>query len=85
MAGLVTPDQAQRALSVLPRLDLELRDALPRLPRVWELRHNLTPYDAAYVALAEATGSVLLTSDRRLAAAPGLRCAIEVWAVPPDL
>jgi predicted nucleic acid-binding protein len=53
----------------------------PRLlPRVWELRDNLTPYEAAYVALAEALGATLLTADGRLATAPGLRCAVEVLA-----
>jgi len=46
------------------------------LDRVWELRANLTTYDAAYVAAAEALGVALLTGDQRLAAAPGRRCAI---------
>jgi predicted nucleic acid-binding protein len=46
--------------------------------RVWELRHNLTAYDAAYVALAESLDTVLLTSDGRLARAPTLGCAIEL-------
>jgi predicted nucleic acid-binding protein len=48
------------------------------LPRMWELRDNLTPYDAAYVALAELTGAVLVTGDERIAAAPGARCDIQV-------
>lgn len=46
--------------------------------RVWELRSNLTPYDASYVALAESLGTVLLTTDERIAGAPGLRCEVEV-------
>ena len=50
----------------------------PLLPRIWALRHNLTPYDAAYVALAEALGAPLLTADRRLAGAPGIECEIEL-------
>jgi predicted nucleic acid-binding protein len=50
----------------------------PLLPRMWELRDNLTPYDAAYVALAELTGSVLLTGDERITASPGARCDIQV-------
>jgi predicted nucleic acid-binding protein len=50
----------------------------PLLPRMWELRDNLTPYDAAYVALAELTGTVLVTGDERIKAAPGARCAIQV-------
>jgi predicted nucleic acid-binding protein len=50
----------------------------PLLPRMWELRDNLTPYDAAYVALAELTGGVLITGDERITASPGARCDIQV-------
>jgi predicted nucleic acid-binding protein len=50
----------------------------PLLPRMWELRENLTPYDAAYVALAEVTGSVLVTGDERITASPVARCVIQV-------
>jgi predicted nucleic acid-binding protein len=50
-------------------------------PRVWELRGNLSSYDAGYVALAEYTAATLVTLDRRLARAPGLRCTV---AAPPD-
>lgn len=50
----------------------------PLLPRMWELRENLTPYDAAYVALAELTGAVLVTGDERITASPGTRCDIQV-------
>jgi predicted nucleic acid-binding protein len=48
------------------------------LPRVWELRNNLTAYDAVYVALAEALEAPLLTRDRRLAAAAGHRATIAL-------
>jgi len=48
------------------------------LPRVWELRENLTAYDAVYVALAEILDSSLLTRDRRLAAAAGHQARIEL-------
>ena len=48
------------------------------LPRIWDLRSNLTAYDAAYVALAEALDAPLLTRDRRLAAAAGHRAQIEL-------
>ena len=48
------------------------------LPRVWELRTNLTAYDAVYVALAEALGAPLLTRDRRLAGAVGHRATVEL-------
>lgn len=50
----------------------------PLLRRCWELRSNLTVYDAVYVALAEALDVTLLTADKRLANAPGTRCTVEV-------
>ena len=50
----------------------------PLMPRIWELRHNLTPYDAAYVALAEALDATLLTVDGRSTRAPSLRCEVEL-------
>jgi predicted nucleic acid-binding protein len=48
------------------------------LPRIWDLRNNLTAYDAAYVALAEALGAPLLTRDRRLVTAAGHHAKIEL-------
>lgn len=48
------------------------------LPRIWDLRHNLTAYDAAYVALAEALEAPLLTRDQRLATAAGHRAHVEL-------
>ena len=46
--------------------------------RVWEMRNNLSAYDAAYVAVAEELDCALVTADARLAAAPGLRCEVRV-------
>lgn len=46
--------------------------------RMWELRHNLIGYDSTYVALAEHLGAVLITTDRKLAKAPGIRCPVRV-------
>jgi predicted nucleic acid-binding protein len=48
------------------------------VPRIWQLRSNLTAYDAAYVALAEALGTDLLTIDRGISGAPGIRCRVVV-------
>jgi predicted nucleic acid-binding protein len=48
------------------------------LGRCWQLRNNLSPYDAAYVALADALDSTLVTGDVRLAQSPGPTCDIEV-------
>lgn len=49
------------------------------LDRIWQLRQNLSAYDAAYVALAEALKAPLITRDRKLAAAPGHAAAVEVF------
>ena len=49
------------------------------LPRVWELRHNLSAYDAVYVALAEALRAPLVTCDRALGAAPGHSAIIQLF------
>jgi predicted nucleic acid-binding protein len=71
---------ARGGLALADLADLPLRryphDFL--LPRIWDLRANLTAYDAAYVALAEALDAPLLTRDRRLAAAAGHRARIEL-------
>lgn len=50
----------------------------PLLARCWQLRGNLSPYDAMYVALAETLGLTLVTADARLARAPGPTCPVEV-------
>jgi predicted nucleic acid-binding protein len=65
------------ALGDLVELDLERVSHRRMLARIWELRQNLTPYDAAYAALAEAIDATLVTADRRLSLAPGPRCRIE--------
>jgi predicted nucleic acid-binding protein len=49
------------------------------LPRIWQLRHNLSGYDAAYVVLAEKLGAPLLTRDGRLASAPGHTAKIDLF------
>lgn len=50
----------------------------PLLQRMWELHNNITPYDAAYVALAERLAGTLVTADAKLAAASGTRCTFEL-------
>jgi predicted nucleic acid-binding protein len=76
--GQLTPDQADAAVRDLLDLPIAVYPTAPLLRRVWELRPNLTAYDGCYVALAEAVECPLITADRRLADAPGIRCAIEV-------
>jgi predicted nucleic acid-binding protein len=67
-------------LALVDLNDLAMRRAPHRalITRCWELRDNLTVYDASYVALAEALRVPLLTSEPCLARAPGLRCTVEV-------
>ena len=76
LAGLVSTDLAQQAHADLVDLGIELWPYEVLAPRAWALRPSLSVYDAAYVALAEMTGSTLVTLDRRIAGAPGVRCAV---------
>ena len=72
------PALARAALSNLLQFPLERFPHAPLLPRMWELRHNLSAYDAAYVALAEGLGAPLLTRDARISRAPGHQAKVEV-------
>jgi predicted nucleic acid-binding protein len=76
--GEIDADRGRAALADLADFPLRRYPHDFLLPRVWELRNNLTAYDAVYVALAEALDAPLLTRDRRLAAAPGHHARIEL-------
>jgi len=75
-ARLISPDQAAQAHADLLDLAIEHWPHELLALRAWELRKNLSIYDASYVALAELTGAPLATLDRRIGRAPGLRCTI---------
>jgi len=75
--GSLTPEQATNALDDLMNLPFVVYPTAPLLRRGWEVRDNVTAYDACYVALAEALDCTLLTADIRLANAPGTRCRVE--------
>jgi predicted nucleic acid-binding protein len=77
-AGAIDARRAGLALEDLGALPARRAPHRPLLSRCWELRDNLTVYDAAYVALAEAMQATLLTGDQRLARASGPRCRIEI-------
>jgi predicted nucleic acid-binding protein len=79
-ARLMTARRAATAVSDLEDLPLRRSSHRPLLGRIWGLRHVVTPYDAAYIALAEALDIVLVTADARLARAPGVKCDIETIA-----
>jgi predicted nucleic acid-binding protein len=79
-AGRLDERRSGQALDDLAALPLRRVPHLPLLARAWELRDNLTAYDAAYVALAESLRALLLTADGGIERAGGVRCDIEVLA-----
>jgi predicted nucleic acid-binding protein len=74
----ITKDRGQAALDDFLSFDLERYPHEPMLSRIWDLRNNLTAYDASYVALAEVLDAPLLTCDERLATASGHRARVVV-------
>lgn len=80
LAKEVSEPRARQALEDLEALALTRYSHVLFLDRIWELHVNLTAYDASYVALAEALGATLLTSDARLASAPGHQAKVELVA-----
>jgi predicted nucleic acid-binding protein len=82
LATLVSADQAAQAHRDLLDLPIELWPYELLAARAWELRANLSIYDAAYVALAEQTGATLVTLDVRIGRAPGVGCPV---AAPPPV
>jgi len=76
-AAQISSDQAAQAHTDLLDLPIEHWPYELLAPRAWQLRHNLSSYDASYVALAELTSTTLVTLDRRVAAAPGVRCPVR--------
>ncbi len=77
LAGLISPDQAAQAHADLLDLAIEWWPYELLSTRAWQLRRNLSIYDASYVALAELLGATLVTLDRGIGRAPGPRCAIS--------
>lgn len=75
----IDPQRARQALEDLADLPVQRYRHDDLLPRVWELRENLTAYDAVYVALAEALEATLLTRDGRIFRAPGHSARVEVF------
>jgi predicted nucleic acid-binding protein len=78
LAGTMSDRRFDAAIADLQQLGMSRYPALPLMRRAFELRANVTVYDASYVALAELLGCELLTGDGRLAGASGPRCAIRL-------
>jgi predicted nucleic acid-binding protein len=75
----ISDERAADALSDFAELALVRYPHQPLNDRVWELRHNLTAYDATFIALAEVLAAPLITCDARLASAPGHTAQIELF------
>jgi predicted nucleic acid-binding protein len=78
LSGKLTVADAELAVRDLGSTTVELVPTRLLLPRMWELRDNLSGYDAAYVAAAGHLGVPLVTADKRLAAAAGVRCEVRI-------
>jgi predicted nucleic acid-binding protein len=74
----ITSSRAQQALDDLANLLIERHEHQALVPRIWQLRDSLSAYDGAYVALAEALATPLLTCDAKLSGAHGHRARIEL-------
>ena len=77
LAEIISADQAAQAHFDLLELPVELWPYELLAARIWQLRPDLTSYDAAYVALAETIDSPLVTVDRRIQRAPGIGCTVD--------
>jgi predicted nucleic acid-binding protein len=78
--GEMVGHRAEQALADLAAIPIARAPHQALMPRIWELRDNVTPYDAAYISLAEALESPLLTADERLSRATGPRCEILLFS-----
>ena len=78
LAKTLTARRFAVAVDDLGALPADRYPVLPFMPRAYELRANVSAYEATYVALAEQLGCALVTVERRLATAPGPRCLITV-------
>ncbi|GAA4629145.1 type II toxin-antitoxin system VapC family toxin [Cellulomonas oligotrophica] len=78
--GKIDATRADRAVAALAQVTVAVTPTGPHLRRMWELRSNLSMYDAAYVAVAEAHAVTLVTADARIARAGVARCPVQVVA-----
>ena len=83
LAGRLPESQAVAVLEVYSRLTIERHSSWPLLASIWQLRHDLTACDAAYVALAHRLDCPLVTLDQALLRAPRRPCAVEVLEETP--
>jgi predicted nucleic acid-binding protein len=77
-ARMMAASSGWAVLDALRHLGMTRYPTFSFLDRIWQLRDNLSAYDASYVALAELLGCSLVTADRRLSQSPGIRCPVTV-------
>ncbi|MFF3495954.1 type II toxin-antitoxin system VapC family toxin [Streptomyces sp. NPDC002795] len=78
LGSKITQERADAAIAALARMSIETVDVQRLLPRMWELRANVSGYDAAYIAAAETFACPLVTGDARLSRCKVARCEVEV-------
>jgi len=78
LAGTISEERFAQSIGDLEQLAIQRYPTLPLMRRAYELRDNLAPYDASYVALAETLDCQLITGDHRPACATGPRCPIRL-------
>ena len=79
LQAVISAHRADEAVGDLIDLRITRYPHLVLLPRIWQLRHNFSTYDAAYIVLAEKLGAALITRNRRLASASGHGASIELF------
>jgi predicted nucleic acid-binding protein len=79
LRGTLARERGATALKDLESMKMTHYPHTPLLRRIWDLRENVTVYDATYIALAEALGAPLVTRDTRLAQAPGNSATVELY------
>ena len=79
LRGVVSRTRSEQVRTDFADLKLSRYSHVAFLDRIWDLKDNLTAYDATYVALAETLNAPLVTTDARLARAPGIRAEVEVY------